>query len=38
MARRRRRRSHLSGSRKRACKFGVNKRTGSCLKSKRKRR
>lgn len=24
--------------RKKACKFGVNKRTGRCLKTKRKRR
>lgn len=25
-------------ARKKACKFGVNKRTGACLKNKRKRK
>lgn len=36
MARRYRRRRHLSGARK--CRYGVNKRTKACLKHPRKRR
>ena len=35
MAKRRRRRS---SSRKKVCKFGVNKRTGRCLKGPRRKR
>ena len=38
LGRSRRRRRTLGGARKKSCRYGVNKKTGACLKHPRKRR